>query len=209
MEQIDKLVEAQLKNKITGVVHVGAHRCEEFSLYERLGVKRVIWFEADPSLYNDIKEKYKDKTNNLFFNYAVSNENGEKEFNIANNDGASSSLLEFKRHSYYYKDIKYVKKITVPTITLDHFFETNNIDMKEFNYLYIDTQGTEYIILEGSKKLLENISYVYLELNFEEMYSDCKLFNEIDAFLSRNYGILRKATEMTSQGWGDGFYIKL
>lgn len=36
--------------KVRGVLHVGAHMCEELSAYEAEGVKEIVWLEANESL---------------------------------------------------------------------------------------------------------------------------------------------------------------
>ena len=48
---------------------------------------------------------------------------------------------------------------------------------------------------------------MYLEVNEKELYKNCGLINEIDAFLA-NYGFKREITCMTPHGWGDALYIK-
>lgn len=209
MKNIDDFIKSNLMGKITGVIHVGAHNCEEFDFYQELGVNKVLWFEADVDLYTKIKQKYSSFPNHEFFNYAVTNENSTKDFHIANNDGASSSLLNFKQHAIQYVGIKYIKTIQVSTITLDTFFETTEFNPEDFNYLYLDTQGSEYDILTGSKILLNYMKYIYCELNFSEMYEGCKLHNDIDSLLAREYGFVRSHTESMDYGWGDGFYQKV
>ena len=40
--------------KLTGVIHVGAHRGEEIHQYEDLGVKQVIWVEPNPEIFKEM-----------------------------------------------------------------------------------------------------------------------------------------------------------
>ena len=49
--------------------------------------------------------------------------------------------------------------------------------------------------------------YVYLEVNFEQVYKKCPELNEIDKFLGK-FGFSRVALRKTNAGWGDAFYSK-
>ena len=40
---------------LTGVIHVGAHRGEEVNEYEDLGAKQVIWVEANPDVFEEMR----------------------------------------------------------------------------------------------------------------------------------------------------------
>ena len=41
-----------LKDKVKGVVHIGAHTCEELPFYYKLGLTNqdILWIEANPKL---------------------------------------------------------------------------------------------------------------------------------------------------------------
>ena len=45
--------------KIKGILHVGAHECEELLDYMRAGVKRnnIYWVEGNKDIYKKIKQK--------------------------------------------------------------------------------------------------------------------------------------------------------
>jgi hypothetical protein len=55
---------------------------------------------------------------------------------------------------------------------------------------------------------LNNIDYIYTEINEKYLYEDCALVNEIDNYLSL-FNFKRVETSMTPHGWGDAFYIKI
>jgi hypothetical protein len=44
---------------INGVFHIGAHECEELSMYEKLGIKNenIIWIDAMISKVNEAKNR--------------------------------------------------------------------------------------------------------------------------------------------------------
>ena len=43
------------KNKISGIIHIGAHELEELPAYLKQRVKDIIWIEANPEKYNLIE----------------------------------------------------------------------------------------------------------------------------------------------------------
>jgi hypothetical protein len=51
-----------LKDKVKGVVHIGAHTCEELPFYYKLGLKNqdILWIEANPKLVQQVKQQNQD-----------------------------------------------------------------------------------------------------------------------------------------------------
>ena len=70
----------------------------------------------------------------------------------------------------------------------------------------MDVQGYELEVLKGGIKTLENIDYVYCEVNRDEVYENNALIQEIDEFLS-SYDLVRVETDWMGGTWGDAFYI--
>ena len=187
-----------LTGKVTGVLHVGAHDCEELPLYHSWGLTddRVIWIDANP----ESKAPYC---------HAISNQDGERRmFHISNNDGQSSSLLPLGTHQEEHPDVSYVRSIEVETMTLDTFFNTYRLDPKQYNFWNLDIQGAEGLALKGGKRALQHVQWVYLEVNQKELYKGCALLPEIDLFLEAA-GFIRVQTLFTSHGWGDALYERV
>ena len=101
--------------------------------------------------------------------------------NLANN-GESSSLLEFGTHKFSYPDINYLSKIVVNIKPLDNWLDENFEDKHLYDFINIDIQGFELEALRGMHKQLKIAQYVYLEVNFEEVYKDCSKLEDIDSF---------------------------
>jgi FkbM family methyltransferase len=194
-----------LLNKITGVIHVGAHDGEERTFYDDINCPIVDWHEANPFMFHRLQQNLSNHPRHRSFNHAVSNCNGRVKFNISSNDGESSSILPMKLHSQIYPSIHYIGEVEVNCVTLDSVY---NIEPILFNFLYMDVQGAEYNVLEGSKKLLQNhIQYIYSEVNFYELYEGCKLMSDIDELLSQ-FGFVRTHLVDSLNGWGDALYQK-
>jgi len=190
---------------ITGALHLGAHNCEELDFYDSLGLKNtdIIWIDA----VNQKVIEAKNRGIPNIYNAVITDVDDEDiEFNVSNNI-QSSSVLEFGTHSQEHPWVKYIGKLQLKSITLNSFFERNKINCSKINFWNFDIQGAELIALKGSKKYIKYVDVMYLEVNEKELYKNCGLINEIDAFLS-NYSFKRVLTAMTKHGWGDALYIK-
>ena len=194
----------QINLNITGILHIGAHECEELNDYLRNGISddNIIWIDA-------IKEKVElAKTKNIknIYNEAISNKEEEVIFNITNN-GQSSSILELDTHKIHHPQIHVVEKRNIKTITLETFFKNNSINPTKYNFWNLDIQGAELMALKGAGDILDNADVLYLEVNTEHLYKDCSLLNELEEFLhSKNFH--RVAIQMTAANWGDALYIR-
>jgi FkbM family methyltransferase len=192
------------KINITGGFHLGAHNCEELSFYNNLGLqnKDVVWIDAIPEKVVQAKRR---GIPNVYNAVITDKDDEEIIFNISNN-GQSSSVLEFGTHSSAYPSIVYVNKIRQQSITIDTFFERNNIDASKYNFWNFDIQGAELLALKGATESIKYAKAIYLEVNEKELYKKCGLVHEIDTFLSQ-YNFKRVYTIMTRVGWGDALYI--
>ena len=191
---------------IKGVVHVGACTAEELPLYEEIGVNKVIWIEANPSLYHQLCGALGFRVGHSCYCFACANESGKiMELNITNNL-QSSSILPLKKHKDFYPDIAVTQKARVPSLRLDDFFDAYGFSLSSYNFLNLDIQGAELLALQGAPQTLGHIKYIYTEVNEEELYEKCALIDEIDEYL-RGFGFSRVKTHMTKEKWGDAFYM--
>jgi hypothetical protein len=77
-----------------------------------------------------------------------------------------------------------------------------------FNFLNLDIQGVELRALKSLGKYLENIDYIYTEVNSDYVYEKCDLIGDIDKYLS-TFGFKRVETSWFGDcKWGDAFYVK-
>ena len=189
---------------VFGSFHIGAHECEELDFYNQLGLKPedVVWIDAIPS---KVTEATKRGIPNVYNAVITDKDDEEIIFNVSNN-GQSSSVLEFGTHSQEHAWVVYVDKINMNSITIDSFFERNNIDASKYNFWNFDIQGAELMALKGAAQSIKYAKAIYLEVNEKELYKNCGLITEIDAFLLQ-YNFKRVLTNMTQHGWGDALYI--
>jgi FkbM family methyltransferase len=190
---------------VTGVLHVGAHECEERPFYHQLGLadNDIIWVDALESKVCQMSQRIP----NVYHAVITDKDGDEITFNVANN-GQSSSVLEFGTHAQAHPSIRFVDRIKMTTTTLNTFLAKNNIDGTRLNFWNFDIQGAELLALKGAVNYLPYADALYLEVNEKELYTNCALISEIDSFLA-DFGFKRLSTIMTEHGWGDALYIKL
>jgi Tfp pilus assembly protein PilF len=87
----------------------------------------------------------------------------------------------------------FLKEITeVNTQTLDSAVkEVEQLYPNVAEIIKLDTQGAEYLILQGGKKVLKSQCMILVcEVHFRHIYKNIKLFSEIDQFLSKEGFVL-------------------
>lgn len=189
---------------ITGVLHIGAHECEELGFYDKLGVNKqdIVWIDAVPFKVVDAQNR---GIPNVYNALVTDKDDEEVMFNVSNNI-QSSSVLEFGTHSTEHPWVFYVDKISHKTITVDTFFARNQIDAIKHNLWNFDIQGAELMALKGATQSIRHAKALYLEVNERELYKGCALIGEIDEFLAQ-YNFERVLTSITDHGWGDALYV--
>jgi len=198
---LDSLIE-KYNIQFKGILHVGAHECQELEIYEKyIDRSKILWIEA-------LKDKVETSKNNfpniLLENAVVSDKIETVTFNRSNNE-YSSSFLELGLHKVFHPDVIYVDSFQTETKMLKDIICNYNID---FNFLNLDIQGTELKALKGMEYYLKNVDYIYTEVNSDYVYKDCSLIGEIDNYLN-NLGFKRVEVEWCGNcQWGDAFYIK-
>jgi FkbM family methyltransferase len=192
-----------------GVLHVGAHMCEEAELYATLGMNprdeaQVLWVEANSEIA--ARAASAGRFPNIVC-AAVSETDGAETTFFVTNNGQSSSLLPLAEHRREHPDVYEVAVRRVRTVTLDTLFEKLGIPHDRYDVANLDIQGAELMALRGAEKILANLRAVYTEVNTKELYAGCALLGELDEFLGA-HGFIRVALEMTSHGWGDALYVR-
>lgn len=189
--------------QVKGVLHIGAHDCEELPFYRSIGCSNIVWIDA---LQEKVDENRKKGIQNVFQAVISDTDNTPVQFKITNNV-QSSSIFDFGTHADNYKWCKVVKVVDLTTIRLDTFAKVNNIDMKTINIWNLDIQGAELLALKGGCDFLQYADLLYIEVNTEEVYKGCPHVKEIDEFLFPK-GFVRVETLMDNSGWGDAIYIR-
>lgn len=173
-----------LKNT-TGLIHIGANEGQERFHYKKYNISKVLWIEADPSMFKKLQKNISSLKNQKAINYLLLNKNKKTIFNISNNNGNSSSILKLYEHKNIYPEIKYVKKKLLQGYTFVSLAKKLKIKLKNYNTLILDTQGSELLILKGAKKLLNNFKYIKLEAADFEVYKKNPTLSDLSSYLKK------------------------
>lgn len=191
---------------IHGALHVGAHDCEESAFYSAMGVpaQDVVWIEAMEGKVAQAKAR---GVPHIYQAVVTDQDDQPVTFHISNN-GQSSSVLEFGTHANEHPHVHYVRDVPLQSVTIDTFFARNpQLDPAKCEFWNFDIQGAELMALKGATQSIRYAKAIYLEVNERELYKQCGLIPEIDAFLA-GHGFKRVETNMTRHGWGDALYIR-
>jgi len=195
--------------KAPGALHLGASVGQEAAAYAALGVKTVIWVEALPEVHAMLAINTAKYPNSVALQACVGDRDGHVvTFRVANNEGQSSSMLEFGTHAQEHPLVLFVKEYRCTTVTVATLLRQHNLTVGPGWFLNVDLQGAELLVLKGMGDLLWQFNYAYVEVNEQYLYKGCPLVKDIDEYLAR-YGFVGKETKMMKQGWGDKLYIRL
>jgi FkbM family methyltransferase len=201
-ENIDELF-SFFNIDVKGILHVGAHKCEELETYLKYTtIDKILWIEAIQSL---IDQNLKSNPNLKIINAVVSDKDDQNvEFKITNLTNCSS-ILDLDYHKKIHPHIEVTETINLKTKTLKTLLNQNNLE-NEYNVIILDIQGAELLALKGLSSLLNNFTTIYTEVNEEELYSGCCKLEDLDLYLN-SFGFKRKHIN-TLNGYGNALYIK-
>jgi len=194
--EFDKIIQ-KYNIKIKGILHLGAHNCEEKPLYQKLNINNIIWVDANPFL-----------NNKNIHNFVCSNTDIGKSTFYITNQSDSSTIFQFNTHSKNYPNIHVNKIIKVQNKTIDTFYQEQNIPDNYANVLVLCIQGSELLALKGMNKTLKNFDVIITKVNNDYVYQNCALIKEMDDFLLKN-NFSKKEIVWTNKDWGQAFYKKI
>lgn len=198
----DVFEQAPYCRPMKGIIHIGAHTCEEEPLYHSIGMHddQILWIEGNRDLVHQQGKK------NMVHAVISDTDDETVEFMITNNM-QSSSILNLKLHLVEHPHVYEIARRTCQTITLNTLFDQHQISYDAYDFMNLDIQGAELKALKGATKILPHINAVYTEVNEKELYEGAVLLPELDDFL-QTFGFVRVLTSMTQHGWGDALYVK-
>ena len=110
-------------------------------------------------------------------------------------------------HQSYFPFIQQAEVKDVQTETLDGLLKRLALKAKDFDFMYLDVQGSELDVLQGSKDVLPHIRYIMTEISSEEHYKGGCTEKDLDAFLVRN-GFTLRQRQMPPIGHGNALYAR-
>ncbi len=200
------------------IFDIGACEGEDSFKYARqFPSAKIYLFEPLPSNIEILKQKIATADNkNLYLNeLGLSNYLGKGEFYISGGKPSddykgewnkSSSLLKPNKEilNKKYSWLKFNKKIEIDITTLNKFCNENKITSIDF--VHMDVQGAEYLVLQGAGSILPKIKMIWLEVENEEYYEKQKLGNDIFKFLKEK-SFVRVINTSKGKSEGDSLYL--
>ena len=176
-----------MKNILTVVIDAGAR----FGLHPTWktfnGELQYFMFDPDTRETDRLKLKYKHRENEIFVYDKPLTKVDDESFviNYFKNRAMSSSSVRneltelFKNQRKDQVEIESSK--TYVGVSIDTFCKENNLAV---DFLKLDTEGSEYDILNGASHQLEkNILGVRSEIAFDNVFENKPLFSEINTFM--------------------------
>lgn len=186
-----------------GVIHVGSHRQEERHFYAtglNVDPDRILWVDANESLC----AQHPGTVNAVLADVVGK----EVDFIVTNNDGMSSSILELGLHASEYPECVETSRSRKTTTTLDVLVnDTLKMRSDAFDYLAMDVQGAELLVLTGAEEVLCHVNMVVTEISIVELYVGCCLLSDITDFLGKR-GFVRESVVMETPTWGNAVFVR-
>lgn len=145
--------------------------------------ERLVLVEAIPELAEKLTERYAGKPGISVVAAALSDRNGEAQFEINRSDASSSLLpIDPRNSEWFSRDLRVARTVSVPTMTLPALMETQGL--RTVDLLKLDLQGAERLVLSGGEDVLDRVRVIYTEVFFEQLYAGAWLLREMNDFLS-------------------------
>ena len=156
-----------------------AHKWESLT-----DVINVIGFEPDESECKRLNEATESK--HVYLPIALFNKKGKIKLNLTRNLACCSTFepnYTLIERFLAAKDFEITSSIEVNCDTLDEVIKTT--DVKDVDFIKLDTQGSELQILQGAENVLSEFCVfgVEVEVEFSPLYRNQPLFADVDGFL--------------------------
>lgn len=168
------------------IVEIGAHKGEDTIELAKVPNSVIHAFECDPRnqitrVPSNVKVVYK----------AVSDKDGMMDFWLSEKIGSqwtcSSSLLRPDAHLQNHPTIRFDTKVQVKSTKLSTYCVSNGIE--HIDFLWMDAQGAEAMIIEASLDAIQRTSWIYTEYSNQSDFLGQKSLDEIMLILGEDWVI--------------------
>lgn len=192
--------------KSKGVIAVGAHFGEEHNDYLAAGIPRMVYIEPCAKAFEELKRRFRYAPNVRLYNLACGDKSAVNVTMYTGdnsiNKGQSNSLLKPALHLNIHPEVDFPDTEEVAVDLLD------NLDLigRGYDFLNMDCQGYETFVIRGATKLLPQINWIYSEVNFGEVYTNCGRVEELDELLS-DFSRVENGPKVGGL-WSDALYVR-
>jgi FkbM family methyltransferase len=172
--------------QVHGVIHVGANIGQERDLYRRRDL-RVLWVEPIPEVFATLQRHIAGLADQRAVQALITEHAGEAhELHVASNQGGSSSILPMKRHAELWPEVRYERTIRLRSDSLPSLLERLQLRPQDYDFLALDTQGSELQVLRGAVPLLPHFRFVKVEVADFEAYAGGCLLADVERFFAEH-----------------------
>ena len=156
----------------TGIIHVGGHHGEEAPYYQQHGVQTVVWIEAEPDAFEVLSRNTAGYSGHHCIHALAADRDGEERPFYRHRFGAgekrgfcstlpwNQTLVEndpvLSRLDTF--DVSSMRAVTVATALRERGFPP-----ERFQYLSINVQGAEAMVLRGLREYLDPIQWIFCD----------------------------------------------
>jgi FkbM family methyltransferase len=145
--------------------------------------QRLVLVEAMPDRAEELRRRYGGKAGISVVSAALSDKEGEAQFEVNRHLNSSSLLpIDPRNSEWFSRDLRVAQTVSVPTIALPALLEEQGLATVDL--LKLDLQGAERFVLTGGEAVLDRVGVIYTEVFFEQLYASAWLFWEMNAFLT-------------------------
>lgn len=180
MRELHTALVTKTNIKVKKILEIGSRDGNDANFMKNIfnvNDKNVWVVEPNPIKIMEIKQRY---PNFNLIEFAISNEEGEHQFNQVIGDSISSgtsSLID--RADDWYEKSK-TNKIIVNTIKGEKLM---GIVGGEIDTCKVDVEGLTFEVLESFEDKLKNIKSLHIECEHREVWKNQKLYNDVKEFL--------------------------
>jgi len=156
----------------SGVIHVGGHHGEEASYYDAHGVRTVVWFEAEPDAFEVLRRNTAGFPGHHCIHALVADRDGEERsfyrhrFPGGQKRGFCSTLpwnATVVETDAVLSRLETFEVRSMPAVTVATALHAAGYSPAQFQYLSVNVQGAEMLVLRGLGGYLDSIQWVYCD----------------------------------------------
>jgi len=166
---------------IRTIIDVGANKGQFAAAAKYFYPDSTIYcFEPSKKNYLKLQNCFKDDKKITIFNCGLGSQNGELEFFEHTFDQINSFLkvTDDNKNPNYKDSISSVSNVQVKKLD-----DIKGLEFVHPVLLKLDVQGYEEEVLNGALKSLKHVDYIVIELPFEKLYENQKLFNDMNLIM--------------------------
>lgn len=188
----------------SGILHIGANTGQEMNFYNSLNVSKVFWIEAIPETFEQLRINLENlnstKVKHISIKALVTDQDDQVyPFHLFSNGYASSSIFAGNNEIFW----DWVHEVGVTNLVskkLSTVLKENKILKTDFDYVLIDTQGSELLVLKGFEEYLDNVKWIEVEVSQRPFYHGGVLFPELNSYLNEKGFIVGPYQEIPDHG---------